>query len=207
MDLWAYLKGLKRWWWLLLVVPGAAFLLASFVLLPPAKWVVSWTSAYAFDGDPNVANHSAFLDYVLLDDMTDLLASDVLGDRVYLQLPDSITEEYSRREVGEMFGSFRHARFVEITVSADDPDVARTVAEVTRTELPEAINLYLIPPDFSRVPAHVSVTTFPREPELQTRERMIQVGGVTIAGVAIGFGAAGVAEWMRLSYREKYAVR
>lgn len=207
MDLWTYLKGLKRWWWLLLVIPSATFLLASFVLIPPAAWTVSWTSAIVFDGDPNAANQSAFLDYVVLDDMTDLLASDVLGDRVYLKLPEEITDAYSRSEVGDMFESYRHARFVEITVSADKPEVARTVAEVTRTALPEAINLYLVPPDFTRVPAYVSVTTFPGEPELQTGERMLKVGGVTAAGVAGGFAAAGVAEWLRLSYREKYGER
>jgi capsular polysaccharide biosynthesis protein len=207
MDVWAYLNGLKRWWWLLVAIPALTFLLASFVLVPPAKWTVTWTSAIVFDGDPNVANQSAFLDYVLLDDMTHLLQSDVLGDRVYLQLPEDMTRTYSRDEVGEMYDSVRHARFVEIMVSADEPDVARTVAEVTRTALPEAINLYLIPPDFSRVPAQVSVTTLPGEPELQTRERLLKVGGVTLAGVAVGFGAAGVAEWLRLSYREKYGSR
>lgn len=207
MDFWTYLRGLKRWWWLLVAVPALTFLLASFVVIPPAKWTVSWTSAIVFDGDPNVANQSAFLDYVLLDDMTHLLESDVLGDRVYLALPDTITDEYSRAEVGEMFDSFRHSRFVEIMVSADDPEVARTVADVTRTSLPEAINLYLIPPDFSRVPAQVSVTTLPTAPELQTRDRLLKIGGVTLAGVAVGFGAAGVAEWLRLSYREKYGSR
>ena len=206
MDLWTYIRGLKRWWWLIIVFPIAAFGVAS-LALPAAKWTVTWDSAIVANGDPNAANRSASLDFVVLDDMSHLLASDVLGDRVYLQLPENITREYSRAEVGKMFDSFRHARFVEITVSADDPDVARTVAEVTRNALPEAINLYLIPPDFSRIPVQVSVTSFPREPELQTRDRMIKVGGVTIAGVAAGFGAAGVAEWLRLSYREKYGAR
>lgn len=207
MDLWDYLQGLRRWWWMLVVVPVLAFALASFVLIPPAKWAVTWTSAIVFDGDPNVANHSAFLDYVLLDDMANLLRSEVLGDRVYLALPEEVTERYSREDVGAMFDAMRHARFVEITVAADDPEVAETVARVTRTEMPEAINLYLVPPDFTRIPAHVSVTTLPTDPELQTRDRMIAIGGITLAGAILGVTGAGVAEWLRLGYREKYGAR
>jgi hypothetical protein len=207
MDLWDYLKGLRRWWWMLVVAPVIAFALASFVLIPPAKWAVTWTSAIVLDGDPNVANQSAFLDYILLDDMANLLRSDVLGDRVYLALPEEVTDRYSRHDVGEMFDSMRHARFVEMTVAADDPGVAETVARITRMVMPEAINLYLIPPDFTRIPAYVSVTTLPSEPELQTRDRMIAIGGITLAGMIIGVTGAGVAEWMRLSYREKYGSR
>jgi hypothetical protein len=192
---------------MLVVAPLIAFALASFVLIPPAKWSVTWTSAIVLDGDPNVANQSAFLDYILLDDLANLLGSDVLGDRVYLALPDEVTDRYSRQDVGEMFDSMRHARFVEITVAADDPEVAETVARVTRMVMPEAINLYLIPPDFTRIPAYVSVTTLPSEPELKTRDRMIAIGGMTLAGMIIGVTAAGVAEWMRLSYQEKYGSR
>lgn len=207
MDIWTYLKGLRRWWWLLLVVPAATFVLASFVILPPAKWEVRWTSALVLDGDPNLANQSAFLDYVLLDDMTHLLDSGALGDVVYREMPDTVKDRYSRDDVGAMYDSFRHARFVEFTVAADDPDVAKQVAETTIEEMPDAINQYLLPPDFSRFPAYVRVTTMPSEPKLQTRDRLIAVGGFTIAGVVVGAVSAGVAEWLRISYREKYGAR
>lgn len=207
MDLWTYLEGLRRWWWLLLVVPATVFALASFVIVPPATWEVRWTSTLVLDGDPNTANRSAFLDYILLDDMTHLLESGALGDIIYRELPDTITERYLRDEIGAMYDSFRHARFVEFTVAADDPDVAEQVAETTIAAMPDAINLYLLPPDFTRFPAYVRVTTMPTEPELQTRERLIAVGGFTMAGVVLGAVSAGVAEWLRISYREKYGVR
>lgn len=204
MDVWSYLKGLRRWWWLLLLFPVVAFALAQFVLIPDAKWTVSWNSAIVFNGDPNTANGAIYLDYVVLDDMTHLLASDVLGDRVYANLPEDITNEYDRAEIGEMFSSYRHARFVEIMVSGNDPDVVQIVGETTREALPDAVNHYLTPPDFARIPAQISVTSLPSEPEQQTRDRLIQVGGITLAGAALGFGAAGIAEWMRMSYRAKY---
>lgn len=207
MDLWTYLRGLRRWWWLLLIVPAAAFALASFVIVPPAKWEVRWTSTLVLDGDPNLANQSAFLDYVLLDDMTHLLQSGVLGDLIYRELPDTVTERYSRDDVGAMYDSFRHARFVEFAVAADDPDVAKLVAETTIAAMPDAINRYLLPPDFGRFPAYVRVTTMPTAPGLQTRERLIAVGGFSVAGVVLGGVSAGVAEWLRMSYREKYGAR
>lgn len=207
MSLWTYLRGLRHWWWLPLFFGVGAFLVASFVLIPPAPWTVSWTTAIVFNGDPNAANNAQFLDSVLLDDMTQLLESDVLGDEVYLELPEEIASEYSRDDIGQMFDSRRHGRFVEFFVSADDPDVAVSVARTTRDVLPEAINTYLIPPDFTRIPAQIRVTTFPTGPEQQTTDRLIQVGGVTMAGVTIGFAGAGVAEWTRLSYREKYGAR
>jgi hypothetical protein len=207
MDLWDYLKGLRRWWWMLLLFPAIAFGLASFVLISPAKWEVSWTTAIVFNGDPVLANHALSLDSVVLDDMAQLLDEDVLGDRVYLALPEEITSRYSRDDVGAMFSSFRHGRFVEISVEGDDPDVVRAVAETTQATLPEAINMYLIPPDFYRIPAHVSVTSMLSEPELQTRDRMTGVAGITLAGAALGVVTSGVAEWLRMSYSAKYGAR
>jgi hypothetical protein len=47
----------------------------------------------------------------------------------------------------------------------------------------------------------------PTEPEPQTRDRLIKVGAVTLAAGVAGFGTAGLAEWLRLSYREKYGSR
>jgi hypothetical protein len=207
VDLWDYLKGLRRWWWLLLVLPAAAFAVAEFVFIPPAKYAVSWESVIVFNGDPNLANNSAYLDSVLLDDMERLLRSDVLGDLVYLKLPQDITNHFSRQEVGEMYSSFRHGRFVEFTVRSNDPNVATVVAETTQATMPEAINRYLIPADFTRIPAHVSVTSLLSGPELQTRDRLVKVGGITLAGAIAGMAAAGVAEWLRMSYSAKYGAR
>lgn len=207
MDLWDYLKGLRRWWWLILVAPAIAFGIAQLLLFPAAKWEVRWESVIVFNGDPGIANASQYLDSVLLDDMGRLLESDVLGDLVYAELPGDITSRYSRSDVGEMYSAVRHARFVEFIVTADAADVATIVAETTQRTLPEAINLYLIPADFTRIPAHVSVTSLLTEPELQTRDRLIKVGGVTLAGVITGFAAAGVAEWLRMSYSAKYGAR
>lgn len=207
MDVWSYLKGLRRWWWLLLLFPAAAFLLAQFVLIPPARWDVSWGSFVVFEGSPQHADGAQYTDFVVLDDMTHLLESDVLGDRVYANLPESVTTSYSRADVGEMFSTFRHARYVEITVSADDPDVARTVAETTERIMPDAINHYLLPADFSRIPGEVETVNPPTEPELQTQDRLVKVGGITMAGVLLGLGVAGLAEWLRMDYRAKYSAR
>lgn len=207
MDLWDYLKGLRRWWWLLIAVPALAFAFAHLLIFPAAKWEVRWESVIVFNGDPNIANLSQYLDSVLLDDMGRLLESDVLGDLVYANLPEDVTSDYSRSDVGAMFSSVRRARFVEFIVTADDPDVATVVAETTQRTLPEAINLYLIPADFTRIPAHVSVTDMLTEPELQTRDRMIKVGGITLAGLITGFAAAGTAEWLRMSYSAKYGAK
>lgn len=207
MDFWGYLRGLRHWWWLPLLVPVATFLLAQFILIPPAKWTVSWGSFVVFQGSPQHADGAQYTDFVVLDDMTHLLESGVLGDRVYANLPESATGEYSRQDVGEMFSTYRHARYVEITVSADDPDVARTVAETTERVLPEAINHYLLPSDFPRIPGEVETVDGLTEPELETQERLVKVGGITLAGLFIGLGAAGVAEWLRLDYRAKYDAR
>jgi hypothetical protein len=207
MDVWAYLRGLARWWWLLLLFPVASFLLAQFILVPPAKWDVSWGSVVVFEGNPQFTDGAQYTDFVVLDDMGHLLESDVLGDRVYANLPESVTGEYTREQVGEMFSAFRHARFVEITVSADDPDIARTVAETTERILPEAINNYLLPADFPRIPGDVETLNAMTEPKLQTQDRLIKVGGITLAGVFLGLGAVGIAEWLRLDYRAKYGAR
>lgn len=207
MDLWTYLRALVRWWWLLLGVPLIAFALAFFVLFPSAPWQSTWTTLITFEGNPSKASSYVYADYIVLDDMEQLIHTDVIGDLLYLRLPESITSEYSRDEIGEMFTTYRHARFVQTWVTADDPELVKTLATTMEALLPEAVNEYLIPADSTSYPGKVETMDEITEPARQTMERWRNIGAVTGAGLVGGACLVGAAEWMRISYREKYGER
>lgn len=207
MDLWTYLRAVARWWWLVLLVPTLAFLLAFVVFFPSAPWQTTWTTLVAFDGNPQKASSFAYIDFIVLDDMEHLLKSDVLGDRVYLSLPEKITDRYTRDEIGDMYSSYRHARFVQIWVTGDDPEVLETVARTTESLMPEAVNEFLVPPDNANFPGMVETMNEITEPVQLTRKRFKDIGAVTAAGAAAAFCLVGVAEWLRLSYLAKYEAR
>jgi capsular polysaccharide biosynthesis protein len=207
MDLWTYMKALVRWWWVLLVVPLIAFSLAFFVLFSSAPWQTSWTTLVTFEGNPQKANSFNYIDFIVLDDMEHLLHSDVLGDQVYMKLPGEITERYTRGEIGEMYSSYRHARFVQIWVTGDDPSVLQTVAETTEDILPEAVNQYLVPPDNASYPGMVETMDEITAPTKLKKDRFLKIGAVTGAGGAAALCLVGAAEWLRLSYRSKYGAR
>lgn len=207
MDLWSYLAAMKRWWWILLGVPLIAFSLAFFLFFPSAPWQTTWTSVITFPGDPNKSSSFNYIDFIVLDDMEHLLHSDVLGDQVYMQLPPEMAERYTRGEIGDMFSTHRHARFVEIRVTGDDPEMVETLAKTTEAVLPEAVNQYLIPADNPNFPSRVETMDPITEPARLTKERYLKVGAVTAAGGALGLCLVGAAEWLRCSYRAKYSVR
>ena len=207
MDLWTYFQAIVRWWWLVLVVPTVAFLLAFFVFFPSAPWQTTWTTFIAFEGNPQKANSFAYIDFVVLDDMEHLLKSDVLGDRVYLSLPEEITNRYTRDEIGNMYSTYRHARFVQIWVTGDDPQVIETIAKTTESLLPEVVNEFLVPPDNASYPGMVETMNEVTAPVRLTKERFKDVGAVTVAGGAAALCLVGVAEWLRLSYLAKYEAR
>lgn len=207
MDIWTYVNALRRLWWLAVAAPLGAFLLGFFILFPSAPWQSTWSTLMTFEGNPSKANSFVYADFVVLDDLQRLIRTDVIGDLLYLRLPEDITSRYSREEVGEMFSTYRHARYVQTWVTGSDPEVVQTLAREMEALLPEAVNEYLIPADSTAYPGKVETMDYITEPERQTRERWLKVGAVTGAGAVAGLCLVGAVEWLGMSYRAKYGAR
>lgn len=205
MDFWDWLRSLRRWWWMIVVFPIIAAGI-TWLAAPEPQYESSWTLNISFD-DPNLTNSPGYIDFVLLDDLDMLMRTGVLGDVMYTRLPEDVQEQVTRDEFGRMIHSSRKARFVRITVAGDDPDVIKAVANTISDNLEDVTNLYLVPPDYRFGPANVNVLDPVSEPALNTRDRLVIVGSVTVAAFLASIAATGVAEWLRLSYRAKYAAR
>lgn len=205
MDIWDWLRSLRRWWWMIVVFPALAAGI-SWLVAPEPRYESSWTVNIYFD-DPSITNNPGYIDFVLLDDFDMLMRTGVLGDVMYTRLPEDVQSHLDRDEFGAMFHSSRKARFVEITVAGDDPALIKTVANTLNDNLTEVTNLYLVPPDYRFGPATVNVLDSINEPALNTRDRLVTVGSVTVATFLASIAATGVAEWLRLSYRAKYSAR
>ena len=203
MDIWDWLKGLRRWWWMIIIFPLAAGMV-SWMTAPTPKYESRWTVNIYFD-DPLLADNPFYFDFVFLDDLALLMDTGVLGDVMYLRLPNNVQETLSRGEFGAMFSSSRKAHFVEITVAGDDPEIVATVAETITTNLKEVANLYLVPPDYPLGPATIYVLDPISAPALNTRDRIVRVGSITTAVLIASVAATGVAEWLRRSYSAKNA--
>ncbi len=205
MDIWDWLRGLRRWWWMIVVFPAIAAGI-TWLAAPEPRYESSWTLNIYFD-EPSLTNSAGYVDFVLLDDFDLLMRTGVLGDVMYTRLPEDVRARLDRDEFGQMVHSSRKARFVEITVTGHDPDLIKAVATTINDNLTEVTNLYLVPPDYRYGPATVNVLDAVSEPVLNTRDRMVMVGAVTVATFLASIAATGVAEWLRLSYRAKYAER
>lgn len=205
MDIWDWFKSLRRWWWMIVVFPLIAAGI-SWVAAPEPKYESTWTVNIYFD-DPQLTNNPGYIDFVFLDDFTLLMDTGVLGDVMYLRLPEQTQEAVTRYEFGDMFSSKRHAHFVEITVTGDDPELVKQVATTLDENLTEVANLYLIPPDYRFGPANINVLDPIPEPTLNTRDRLVTVGSITTATLLASIAATGVAEWLRLSYRAKNSAK
>lgn len=205
MDIWDWIRGLRRWWWMLVVFPllAAGF---SWLATPAPKYETSWNIHVLFD-DPNQSNNPTTFDFIFLDDMDSLLKSSVLGDVMYMRLPEEAWQTLSRDEFGAMFSSKRKATFVEITVAGDDPELVRLVSQTLEGNLEEVANWYLVPPTYRGGHATVQTLDPIGEPALNTKDRLVAVGAITVATVLVSFAATGVAEWLRISYSAKKSAR
>lgn len=205
MDIWDWFASLKRWWWMLIVFPVLAAAI-TWVASPKPLYESTWTINIFFD-EPSLTNSPGYIDFVLLDDFDLLMRTGALGDVMYLRMPENVQQSVSREDFGEMFSSSRKANFVGLTVRADDPELVTTVANTLNDNLTEVTNLYLVPPDYRFGPANVNVLDPVSEPELNTRDRLVNVGAITLATLLVSLGATGVAEWLRLSRQAKYAAK
>lgn len=205
MDIWDWLKGLRTWWWMIIAFPMLAGGI-GWITAPEPEYETRWTVNIYFD-DPALTNSPGYIDFVFLDDLHLLMRTGVLGDVIYLRLPEDVQARVSRDQFGRMIDSSRKAHFVEIVISGDDPETVRVVAETIDVNLAEVANLYLVPPTYRGGEATVNVLDSMTEPEMNTRPRTVQVGAVTGGALLASIAATGVAEWLRLSYRAKYASR
>ena len=203
MDIWDWFKSLRRWWWMIVVFPIAAAAI-SWVILPAPQYESRWTVNIYFD-EPTLTNSPAYIDFVFLDDLALLMETGVLGDVMYLRLPEDVQAQLSREQFGDMIRSSRRAHFVEITVVGDTPEIITKVATTIEANLAEVANLYLVPPDYRFGAATINVLDPISEPALNTRDRLVTVGAITGATLLAAIAATGVAEWLRLSYRLKNA--
>lgn len=203
MDIWDWLKGLRRWWWMIVVFPIVAGTI-GWMTAPEPEYETRWTVNIHF-GDPTVSNNPGYIDFVLLDDFHLLMNTGVLGDVMYLRLPEDVQASLSRDEFGGMVDSSRKARFVEIVISGDDPEIVQVVAETIDANVEELTNHYLIPPTYHGGAATVDVLDPMTEPALNPGPRTVQAGAIMAGAALAAVAATGVAEWLRISYRAKYA--
>lgn len=205
MDLWDWLRGLKRWWWMLVLFPGLAAV-TTWLLAPQPQYTTTWTVNILFD-DPQYANNQNYFDFLLLDDLDSLMRSGALGDVMYLKLPEGTQTDISRQEFGDMIQSRRQGRSVAITIAGDDADVVQIVAETITANLENVANDYLLPVDNTRGPVTVNVLDEIPAPTLDTTTRLVTVGAVTFGTILLSLAATGVAEWLRMSYRAKNSAK
>ena len=203
MDIWDWFRSLRRWWWMIVIFPILAAAI-SWVVAPEPEYESHWTVNIYFD-EPTLTNSPGYIDFVFLDDLALLMETGVLGDVIYLRLPEETKLNLSREEFGDMVRSSRRAHFVEITVAGIDPAQVSTVSSTIDANLAEVANLYLVPPDYRFGAATINVLDPITEPALNTRDRLVTVGSITVATVLASIAATGVAEWLRLSYRAKNA--
>ena len=204
MDLWDYLKALRRWWWLAAGVPLLAGLLAI-LLLPSAPWETQFRAMVLFPGNPDLSGSVGRGESIVLDDTAVLMSSGEFQEAVHAHLPAALGERISPAEIGDMLQAQRYSRAVTVTVVGASPDEVRAVAEGAEAVLADAINAYLVPAEMSK--ASVEIIDHTGEPAQQTRERWLAVGAITVAAALVGLGLVALAEGLRRSYVAKYGAR
>jgi capsular polysaccharide biosynthesis protein len=200
MDLWSYVKAVRRWWWLALGIPAFAFIAAF--LLVPAPWQTEFRAMVVFPGHPDYSGSQGRVEAIILDDVAVLLGSGAFIRDVHATLPQEMRPSLTSSDISGMLSATRYSRAVTVTISGSSPEEIEAVAQGVESVLPGAINAYLVPPETD--PATVEIIDRVHEPEQQTTQRVLIIGIVTVVAGMVALCLIALIESLRLSYRAKY---
>ena len=204
MDLWDYLAALRRFWWVALGLPVAALLIAFFAL-PPAPWETQFRAMILFPTNPDMAASLGNTEAIILDDAAMLVNSSAFRNDVHAALPSGIRASVTPGDIASMLSGTRYSRAVTMRVSGASAEEVSAVAAAAEAALPDAVNTYLMPPEWAK--SEVRVIDHAGEPVRQVGQRRLAIGAIAGATFLVGLGVVALAESLRRSYRAKYSSR
>ena len=194
MTLQEVVDALRKRWWLVVLVPAIVLpLLIVRARLQPFQ--TSLNAVVVIPGDTEDPGNSERPELMVLDDLPSLVSSRVFAEAVAQDLASRGVEAELASDVGGLQSALegtRYSRVLTVTVTRDDPDEARQIAESAASVLPSVVNQFLVadPAD----PATVQIIDPPGEPTRSRPNQILIIAVLTIVSVAVGAGIAVAAE-------------
>lgn len=185
MNLNEFASILLRRWWFILGLPLIVFIaLVWWTSDPP--FASSFRASILMPGDTEVPGSSERPELMVLDDLPELIDSQVFAEDVVAALPAVGGPVLSVGEVHDSLSADRYSRIVTVQATNDDRSYAEAIAKAAELALPDAVNQYLVAD--GAAPATVNIIDPAGEASPDDNGRWLIIGIETL--VAAGAAAA-----------------
>jgi capsular polysaccharide biosynthesis protein len=182
MDIREFAAILLRKWWLILGMPLIVF--AGMVWRssdPPYE--SSFRASILMPGDTEVPGSSERPELMVLDDLPELIQSQVFAEDVASALPAVGGPNLSVDDVHNSLSSDRYSRILTVHATNDSASTAESIAMAVANVLPDAVNQNLVA--VGAAPATVNIIDPPSVATPANEHRWLIIGLETL--VALGF--------------------
>jgi capsular polysaccharide biosynthesis protein len=185
MDLYEFATILLRKWWLILGLPLIVF--AGMVWRssdPPFE--SSFRASILMPGDTEVPGSSERPELMVLDDLPELVQSQVFAEDVAAALPAVGGPNLSVENVHDSLSSDRYSRILTVHATNDSATNADSIAKAAASVLPDAVNQYLVAAGAAAATVNIIDPPSAATPANEHRWLIIGVETLVAAGFAIG---------------------
>jgi capsular polysaccharide biosynthesis protein len=185
MDLNEFAMIVLRRWWLILGLP----LLVFFALVwwtsdPP--FVSSFRATVVMPGDTEIPGNSERPELMVLDDLPELIESEVFAEDVTNALPTVGGPQLPVDEVQDSLSADRYSRILTVHATNGDKSRAEVIAVAAENALPGAINQFLVAD--GAAPANVNIIDPAGEASPDDENRWLIIGLETLVAAAAAVG-------------------
>jgi capsular polysaccharide biosynthesis protein len=187
MDLNDFATILLRRWWLILGLPLVVFLVLVWWTSDP-PFESSFRATVVMPGDTEIPGNSERPELMVLDDLPELVESQVFAEDVANALPAVGGPQLPVDEVQDSLSADRYSRIVTIHATNDAKTHAEAIARAAESVLPDAINSYLVAD--GAAPATVSIIDPAGDASPDDENRWLIIGVETLVAAAAAVGLA-----------------
>jgi capsular polysaccharide biosynthesis protein len=187
MDLNEFATILLRRWWLIIGLPLVVFVFLVWWTSDP-PYNSSFRASVIMPGDTEIPGNSERPELMVLDDLPELVSSQVFAEGVTTVISASAGPQLSADEVHDSLSADRYSRILTVDATNDSKVNAEAIAIAAESVLPGAINQYLIAD--SAAPANVNIIDPAGEASLDNENRWLIIGVETLVAAAAAVGLA-----------------
>lgn len=189
MDIREFTTIVLKKWWLILGLPALVFVGMVWRSSNP-PYVSSFRAAIVMPGDTEIPGSSERPELMVLDDLPELVSSQVFADDVANALRSAGGPDLSADEVHDSLSSDRYSRILTVHGTNDIATDAEAIAQAAASVLPAAVNKYLVADGAAAATVNVIDPPSAAVPDDDNRWLIIGVETLVAAGFAVGITLA-----------------
>jgi capsular polysaccharide biosynthesis protein len=189
MDIRELTTVLLKKWWLILGLPLVVFIALVWRSSDP-PYISSFRATVLMPGDTEIPGISERPELMVLDDLPELVKSEVFAQDVAAALPGVGGPDIPVDEIHDSLSADRYSRVLTVQARNDDAAYAESIAKAAASALPGSVNNYLVANGAAAATVNVIDPPSAAAPGNENRWLIIGIETFVAFGFAVGISLA-----------------